>query len=116
MICVVVWTIAFTIYWMYGSFLASLGVKEITPVLNIGQISELAFMVAIPVSIKFLGFKNTMAIGILAMFLRYVMSALAPEVGGLYFGATVFWIESAISGALLIFFYLFFKNDVKEQQ
>lgn len=189
MICVVVWTIAFTIYWMYGSFLASLGVKEITPVLNIGQISELAFMVAIPVSIKFLGFKNTMAIGILAMFLRYVMSALSPEVGGLYFGAiavhgaifgfffvaaqmyidkkapadikaqaqglyfffygvaqvigtffskwlidsytvlpaqagaeavtnwaTVFWIESAISGALLIFFYLFFKNDVKEQQ
>ena len=130
-----------------------------------------------------------MAIGILAMFLRYVMSALAPEVGGLYFGAiavhgaifgfffvaaqmyidkkapadikaqaqglyfffygvaqvigtffskwlidsytalpaqagaeavtnwtTVFWIESAISGALLIFFYLFFKSDVKEQQ
>lgn len=189
MACVVVWTIAFTIYWMYGSFLASLGVKEITPVLSIGQISELAFMVSIPLAIKFIGFKNTMAIGILAMLLRYVMSALAPEVGGLYFGAiavhgaifgfffvaaqmyidkkapadikaqaqglyfffygiaqivgtffseklissyttspvqglaqvaqttdwgSIFWIEAAISAALLVFFYLFFKNDVKE--
>ena len=121
--------------------------------------------------------------------LRYVMSALAPEVGGLYFGAiavhgaifgfffvaaqmyidkkapadikaqaqglyfffygiaqivgtffseklissyttspvqglaqvaqttdwgSIFWIEAAISAALLVFFYLFFKNDVKE--
>lgn len=191
MLCVIVWTIAFTIYWMYGSFLSSLGVKEITPVLNIGQISELAFMVAIPVSIKFLGFKNTMAIGILAMFLRYAMSAFAPEIDGLYFGAiavhgaifgfffvaaqiyvdkkapadikaqaqglyfffygiaqvagtffskwlidtytnapvqqiaqsvgqtttdwsAIFWVETAISGVLLVVFLLFFKNDVKE--
>ncbi|PWM30135.1 MAG: MFS transporter [Verrucomicrobia bacterium] len=185
MACVVVWTVAFTIYWMYGSFLASLGVKNITPTLNVGQISELAFMVSIPVAIKFLGFKTTMALGILAMFLRYLMSAFAPEAHGLYWGAIavhgaifgyffvaaqmyidkkapadikaqgqglyfffygvaqivgtffstwlidvntasaagaqaatnwqgVFFVEAAISGALLLAFLLFFKNDVKE--
>ena len=185
MACVVVWTVAFTIYWMYGSFLASLGVKNITPTLNVGQISELVFMVSIPVAIKFLGFKATMALGILAMFLRYLMSAFAPEAHGLYWGAIavhgaifgyffvaaqmyidkkapadikaqgqglyfffygvaqivgtffstwlidvntasaagaqaatnwqgVFLVEAAISGALLLAFLLFFKNDVKE--
>ena len=188
MVCVIVWTVAFTIYWMYGSFLASLGVKNITPTLNVGQVSELLFMVLIPVAIKCIGFKNTMGLGILAMFLRYVMSAFAPEVGGLYWGAiavhgiifgfffvaaqmyidkkasddikaqaqglyfffygiaqifgtffstwlishytsnaivadavqastswqSIFWVEAAISGALLVFFYLFFKDDTKK--
>ena len=185
MFCVVVWTVAFTIYWMYGSFLASLGVKNITPTLNVGQVSELAFML-----LKTIGFKNTMGLGILAMFVRYILSAFAPECAGLYWGAiavhgvifgfffvaaqmyidkkasddikaqaqglyfffygiaqiagtffstwlidshkvnalegvaqaagatttdwqAIFFIEAAISGALLVFFYLFFKNDVK---
>ena len=168
MFCVVVWTVAFTIYWMYGSFLASLGVKNITPTLNVGQVSELAFMLLIPVAVKTIGFKNTMGLGILAMFARYILSAFAPECAGLYWGAiavhgiifgfffvaaqmyidkkasddikaeliqshtakaiegaaqiagatttdwqAIFFIEAAISGALLVFFYLFFKNDVK---
>ena len=190
MFCVVVWTVAFTIYWMYGSFLASLGVKNITPTLNVGQVSELAFMLLIPVAVKKIGFKNTMGLGILAMFVRYILSAFAPECAGLYWGAiavhgvifgfffvaaqmyidkkasadikaqaqglyfffygvaqiigtffsaeliqshtvkaiegaaqiagatttdwqAIFYIEAAISGVLLVFFYLFFRNDVK---
>lgn len=100
MVCVIVWTVAFTIYWMYGSFLASLGVKNITPTLNVGQVSELLFMVLIPVAIKCIGFKNTMGLGILAMFLRYVMSAFAPEVGGLYWGAI------AVHGIIFGFFFV----------
>ena len=190
MFCVVVWTVAFTIYWMYASLLASLGVKAITPTLSVGQVSELAFMLLIPVAVKKIGFKNTMGLGILAMFVRYILSAFAPECAGLYWGAiavhgiifgfffvaaqmyidkkasddikaqaqglyfffygiaqiagtffatwliashtakaiegvaqaagatttdwqAIFFIEAAISGALLVFFYLFFKNDVK---
>lgn len=185
MFCVVVWTIAFTIYWMYGSFLKSLGVDNVTPTLNVGQISELLFMLLIPVSIKFLGFKNTMGLGILAMLVRYLLSAFAPECHSLYWGAiavhgiifgfffvaaqmyidkkapadikaqaqglyfffygiaqiigtffstwliseyttkianavdvatnwqSIFYVEAAISAALLVFFYLFFKNDAK---
>ncbi len=184
MVCVVVWTIAFTIYWMYGSFLASLKVENITPTLNVGQISELLFMVLIPVAIKTIGFKNTMGLGILAMLIRYVLSAFSPEVNGLYWGAiaihgvifgfffvaaqmyidkkasddikaqaqglyfffygiaqiigtffstwliasntsgiaelattnwqNIFFVEAAITAALLVFYYICFKNDVKE--
>ncbi len=183
MVCVVLWTVAFTIYWMYGSFLASLKVENITPTLNVGQISELLFMVLIPVAIKTIGFKNTMGLGILAMLVRYVLSAFAPEVGGLYWGAiivhgiifgfffvaaqmyidkkasddikaqaqglyfffygiaqivatffstwlisanttefatvattdwqTIFFVEAGITAFLLVFFYAFFKDDVK---
>ncbi len=98
--CVVIWTIAFTIYWMYGSFLSSLGVTEITPTLNVGQISELLFMVLIPVSIKYIGFKNTMALGILAMFVRYLLSAFAPEMHALYWGAI------AVHGIIFGFFFV----------
>ena len=100
MACVVLWTVAFTIYWMYGSFLQDLGVKNITPVLNVGQISELLFMVLIPVSIKFIGFKKTMAFGIFAMLVRYLFSAFAQDVPNLYWGAIV------VHGIIFGFFFV----------
>lgn len=100
MLCVVVWTIAFTIYWMYGSFLKSLGVERITPTLNVGQVSELLFMVLLPVSIKFMGIKKTMVLGILAMILRYLLSAFAPEMHVLYWGAI------AVHGIIFGFFFV----------
>ncbi len=100
MLCVVIWTVAFTIYWMYASFLTSLGVQKVTPVLNIGQVSEVLFMLLLPISIKFWGIKPTMAIGIAAMVLRYVLSALTPEIGGLYYGAI------AVHGIIFGFFFV----------
>ena len=87
MASVVVWTVAFTIYWMYASFLSTLNIENITPTLNVGQISELLFMVLVPISIKFLGFKKTMGLGIFAMLLRYLLSAFAPEINVLYWRA-----------------------------
>jgi len=109
MICVVLWTVAFTIYWMYGSFLNTLGVKDVTPVLNVGQISELLFMVLIPVSIKKLGFKNTMGLGILAMLVRYVLSAFAGDVSGLYWGAIV------VHGVIFGFFFVAAQMYINEK-
>lgn len=100
MTSLVLWTLAFTIYWMYGSFLASLGVKNITPTLNVGQVSELCFMLLVPISIKCLGFKKTLALGIAAMLVRYLFSAFAPEVCGLYWGAI------ALHGLIFGFFFV----------
>ncbi|CDE83764.1 nucleoside transporter [Coraliomargarita sp. CAG:312] len=100
MASVVVWTVAFTIYWMYASFLSTLNIENITPTLNVGQISELLFMVLVPISIKFLGFKKTMGLGIFAMLLRYLLSAFAPEINGLYWGAI------AVHGIIFGFFFV----------
>lgn len=73
-VCEIIYTLAFSIYWMYGSFLSSLGVENITPVLNLGQISEMLFMLALPFSVKYLGIKKTIILGLAAMCARYVAS------------------------------------------
>ncbi len=100
MFCVVVWTVAFTIYWMYASFLTTLGVEQITTTLNTGQISEMLFMLLLPFSVKFLGLKNTMGLGILAMLVRYGLSAYATDSNGLYWGAIL------VHGIIFGFFFV----------
>lgn len=97
-LCEVLYTIAFTIYWMYGSFLASLGIAEITPILNVGQISEMLFMLLLPVSIKYLGIKNTIAIGLGSMALRYFASIF----GGDY--SAGYWTAICLHGLVFGFF------------
>ena len=57
-------------------------------------------MVLVPISIKFLGFKKTMGLGIFAMLLRYLLSAFAPEINGLYWGAI------AVHGIIFGFFFV----------
>ena len=114
---VVVWTVAFTIYWMYGSFLKTLGVQNITPTLNVGQVSELLFMVLVPVCVKTIGFKNTMALGILAMLARYLMSAYAMDFSGLYWGAIA--VHGIIFGFFLVVAQMYIDkkatDDIKAQ-
>ena len=100
MASVVIWTVAFTIYWMYGSFLSSLGVEDITASLSVGQVSELVFMTLLPIAIVKIGFKKTLAIGILAMLVRYVLSGFAPETHSLYWGAI------AVHGIIFGFFFV----------
>ncbi|MBQ2721869.1 MAG: MFS transporter, partial [Opitutales bacterium] len=88
------------IYWMYGSFLSSLGVEDITASLSVGQVSELLFMTLLPIAIVKIGFKKTLAIGILAMLVRYVLSGFAPETHSLYWGAI------AVHGIIFGFFFV----------
>jgi len=100
MVSLVVWTVAFTIYWMYGSFLSSMKVENITGTLSVGQISELVFMSLLPLALPKLGFKKTLALGTIAMLARYAMSAFAPDMHALYWGAI------AMHGLIFGFFFV----------
>ena len=104
-VCILVscaWMFGFVIYWLYFSkFLSEgLNVKDITLTMSIGQVSEMAFLVALPLSIKFIGLKWTMSLGLIAMVVRYVLCAFAPETFGLHIGAI------AIHGIIFGFFFV----------
>ncbi len=102
MFCACLWMLAFVIYWLFFSkFLSEvLNVSDITVTMSIGQVSEMLFMVLLPFSIKIFGMKNTMAIGIFAMLLRYLMCAFSPEIHGLHIGAI------AVHGIIFGFFFV----------
>jgi nucleoside transporter len=56
-------------------FLAEIGVDNPTGKMTIGQISEVFFMLLLPVFFKRFGFKKTILIGMLAWTLRYILFA-----------------------------------------
>ncbi|WP_129716252.1 nucleoside permease [Pedobacter sp. SYP-B3415] len=58
-----------------GLYLASIGVGNPTGKMAIGQISEAAFLLLIPVFFKKYGFKKTILVGMLAWAVRYVLFA-----------------------------------------
>jgi nucleoside transporter len=56
-------------------FLVNLGMENPTGKMTIGQMSEVGFMLLLPLFFKKYGFKNTILIGMLAWALRYVLFA-----------------------------------------
>ncbi|HEX8333107.1 MAG TPA: nucleoside permease [Segetibacter sp.] len=56
-------------------FLSSIGVENPTGKMTIGQISEVLFLLLLPVFFTRFGFKNTILVGMLAWALRYVLFA-----------------------------------------
>lgn len=56
-------------------FLAEIGVTNPTGKMTIGQISEILFMLLLPIFFKKYGFKKTILIGMLAWAIRYVLFA-----------------------------------------
>jgi len=56
-------------------FLSEIGVENPTGKMTIGQVSEVLFMLLIPVFFKRFGFKNTIIVGILAWGIRYLLFA-----------------------------------------
>jgi nucleoside transporter len=64
-------------------FLANIGVKNPTGKMTIGQISEVLFLLALPLFFTRFGFKKTILVGMLAWAVRYVLFAFgnAGELG-----------------------------------
>jgi predicted MFS family arabinose efflux permease len=64
-----------------GTFLGQIGFKpeHIMPVMSIGQVSEILTMALLGRCLKSLGWKKTMAIGILGHAARFVVFALLPQ-------------------------------------
>jgi nucleoside transporter len=58
-----------------NSFLSNIGVSDPTGKMTIGQISEVLFLLLLPVFFTKFGFKNTILVGMLAWALRYVLFA-----------------------------------------
>lgn len=56
-------------------FLTNIGVKDPTGKMTIGQISEVLFLLALPIFFTRFGFKKTILIGMLAWALRYMLFA-----------------------------------------
>lgn len=64
--------IPFYMYWSYFSeFLADSGFQFISITMNMGQLLEMFLLLAVPVSIKKFGLRNTMIIGLGALIIRY---------------------------------------------
>jgi nucleoside transporter len=65
-------------------FLAEIGVLNPTGKMTIGQMSEVFFMLLLPVFLLRYGIKNTLLVGMLAWVLRYALFAFGDADGGLY--------------------------------
>lgn len=65
-------------------FLSEIGVTNPTGKMTIGQISEVLFMLLLPLFFKRYGIKKTLLVGMLAWVLRYALFAFGDAGGGLY--------------------------------
>lgn len=85
--------IPFSMYWSYFSeYLLSSGYRLITVTMSLGQVLEIFILLTVPFSIKKIGLRNTMIIGIVALIVRYVSLYLAgneAQIGFVLFGVMV---------------------------
>ncbi|MFM2288492.1 MAG: hypothetical protein RL684_1635 [Pseudomonadota bacterium] len=75
-VCSILVCIPLAFYYQYAnSFLVDTGISNPTGKQSFGQISELAFMLLLPVFLKRIGMKGTLLVGMLAWALRYALFA-----------------------------------------
>ncbi len=91
--------IPFSMYWSYFSeYLANSGYKLITVTMSTGQVLELFILLSVPWSIKKIGLRNTMMVGIVALVVRYVSLYLAGNNASLIFVLTGAAVHGIIFG------------------
>ncbi|MCU5772110.1 MFS transporter [Erwiniaceae bacterium BAC15a-03b] len=77
MICAMLISIPLGTYYAYtASFLADVGVQNVSTVMSFGQMSEILFMLIIPLLFRRLGVKYMLLAGMVAWFVRYAMFAI----------------------------------------
>ncbi len=70
--------IPFAMYWSYFSeYLQDSGYRFITVTMSLGQVTEILILLAVPFFIRKIGLRKTMALGILALIVRYLALYLA---------------------------------------
>ncbi|MEO3989615.1 MFS transporter [Pseudocitrobacter cyperus] len=89
-ICATLISIPLGTYYAYtASYLADAGVGDVSTAMSFGQMSEIVFMLVIPLLFRRLGVKYMLLIGMLAWFVRYAFFALGVSEEGrflLYLG------------------------------
>ncbi len=75
-VCAMLISIPLGTYYAYtASFLADVGVQNISTVMSFGQMSEILFMLVIPLLFRRLGIKYMLLAGMVAWFVRYALFA-----------------------------------------
>ena len=83
-------------------FLTGIGMKNPTGIMTIGQMSEVIFMLLLPIFFKKYGFKTTILVGMLAWVVRYILFAFG-DAGSLSF---MLIIGIALHGICYDFFFV----------
>lgn len=80
MICALLTAISLGVYNTFAStYLGVLGIKNVAGVLAIGQLTEVIFIVAIPIALKVLGMKWSLFAGMVLWGVRFALFAVAAE-------------------------------------
>lgn len=85
-----------------NNFLGDIGMENVTGKMTIGQISEVLFLLLLPVFFTRFGFKKTILVGMLAWALRYVLFAYGDAGAGTY----MLLIGIALHGICYDFFFV----------
>jgi hypothetical protein len=81
--CALLMMIPFAFYNVYANaFLDGIGMKAAAAVQTIGQVSEVGFLLLLPLFFRFLGIKGVLLVGMLAWALRYVLFANGFDADG----------------------------------
>ncbi|WP_413733672.1 MFS transporter [Sodalis sp. RH21] len=89
-LCAMLISVPLGTYYAYtASYLADVGIADVSTAMSFGQMSEIFFMLVIPLLFRRLGVKYMLLIGMLAWFVRYAFFALGVSEEGrflLYLG------------------------------
>ncbi|WP_413723148.1 MFS transporter [Sodalis sp. RH23] len=89
-LCAMLISVPLGTYYAYtASYLADVGISDVSTAMSFGQMSEIFFMLVIPLLFRRLGVKYMLLIGMLAWFVRYAFFALGVSEEGrflLYLG------------------------------
>ena len=85
-LCATLISVPLGTYYAYtASYLADAGVKDVSTAMSFGQMSEIVFMLVIPLLFRRLGVKYMLLIGRVACFVRYAFFALGVSEEGRFF-------------------------------
>jgi nucleoside transporter len=95
--------IPFSMYWSYCSmFLKDKGFEYIAVTMNWGQVAEMVFMLAIPLVLTRVGVKWAMAIGLVALVVRYGAFLL----GEMYSMTWLYFVAILVHGLIFGFYFV----------
>ena len=101
--CATLISIPLAMYYAYASaFLGAAGIENVGGTMAIGQMSELAFMVAMPFLYRRFGVKPLLLIGMLAWAARYALFAIGDGASGLW----AIYLGVALHGVCYDFFFV----------
>ena len=95
--------IPFSMYWSYCSeFLLDRKFEYISITMNFGQLAEMLFLLTVPFSIRKVGLRNTMILGLFALLIRYI----AFYTGSATDTSVFYFIGILLHGLIFGYFYL----------